>query len=151
MECSPKRGGLMWLMGHIHYRGDDCVLWPYSTDTKGYAQVTVGVRQIKKANRIMCELAYGPPPTPRHQAAHSCGIRHCINPRHLSWKTQSENEADKKIHGTLVQNYWGRAGKLSQEQRELIRTSDESAVKLAEQLGVRRGTIEWWRKKFECA
>lgn len=35
-------------------------------------------------------------------AAHSCGkgSSGCVAKRHLSWKTPSENEADKLVHGT---------------------------------------------------
>lgn len=37
------------------------------------------------------------PPTPKHDAAHSCGKgkNGCVTKRHLSWKTRKENEADK--------------------------------------------------------
>lgn len=33
----------------------------------------------------MCELVYGKPPMPKHQAAHNCGKGNlgCINPKHL--------------------------------------------------------------------
>jgi hypothetical protein len=45
----------------------------------------------------MCEHRNGPPPTDKHQAAHSCGRRHegCVNPHHLSWKTNSENHKER--------------------------------------------------------
>lgn len=48
----------------------------------------------------MCQLVKGPPPTPAHEAAHSCGRGHdaCVHPKHLSWKTRSENQQDRYIH-----------------------------------------------------
>ena len=57
------------------------------------------------ASRYMCELVNGSPPTPRHEAAHSCGWGQggCVNPRHLRWATRVENEAEKIIHGTHLQ------------------------------------------------
>lgn len=139
---------MAWLLGHVSHTGDACVPWPFSHDTKGYPQVSGN--GVKKANRVMCELAHGEPPTPKHQAAHSCGNRGCINPRHLSWKTQSENEADKRIHGTLNPNNWGSKGKLTPDQIEQIRTSRLSNVELAAAFGVNRGTIEYWRKKLSA-
>lgn len=80
---------------------NECFIWPYSKNLHGMAQI----RKNKKSmlvSRIICEMTKGPPPTPRHQAAHLCGRGHtgCINPHHLEWKTQSENEKDKLIHGT---------------------------------------------------
>src|SRR5690606_20841041 len=43
-----------------------------------------------------------PRPTPRHEAAHSCGNGHlgCCNPRHLRWASHVANMADKVEHGT---------------------------------------------------
>jgi hypothetical protein len=69
------------------------------------------------AHRLMCQLAHGDPPTPDHIAAHSCGRGHegCVNPNHLSWKTYSENELDKRVHGTTRNPWWGKKGKLTRE------------------------------------
>ena len=80
-----------------------CVIWPYSRGKDGRGQVTVrGVNH--KAARYICRLAHGEPPTPKHEAAHSCGKGHegCVNPLHLSWKTRKENEQDKWVHGTRL-------------------------------------------------
>jgi hypothetical protein len=35
------------------------------------------------------------------QLCHLCGNSKCSNPNHLYWGTRSENENDKKIHGTF--------------------------------------------------
>lgn len=50
----------------------------------------------------MCQKAHGDPPSPKHDAAHSCGRGHegCVNPNHLSWKTKKQNQADRITHGT---------------------------------------------------
>lgn len=93
--------GMRWLRENVNHAGDSCLMWPMHSDDKGYAIVALNGR-LKKASRVMCELAYGPPPMPRHEAAHSCGRGHkaCVNPRHLSWKTRSENQRDRRRHGT---------------------------------------------------
>ena len=81
------------------YAGDECLIWPYGKDGHGYGQVWQGGRH-RQAHIVMLELVAGLRPTPEHQAAHSCGNRACVNPQHLRWATQSENEMDKLLHGT---------------------------------------------------
>lgn len=85
----------------LKYNGDDCVTWPYANNTRGYGLIMVG-GTLKLASRVICEIVNGPPPTPEHHAAHSCGKGHllCVAKRHLSWKTPIENMADKVVHGT---------------------------------------------------
>lgn len=80
--------------------GEDCVIWPYGC-SRHYGNILVAGKR-KRAHRVICERAYGPPPTPKHEVAHSCGTRSCINPRHLRWATPSENSADKILHGRTI-------------------------------------------------
>src|SRR5690242_7424471 len=96
-----KGRAYMWLLEHIHHRGEECLIWPSYRNALGYAQVWCdGKTQL--AHRIMCRLAHGQPPTATHQAAHNCGNGRlaCVNPVHLSWKTNSENQKDRRRHGT---------------------------------------------------
>lgn len=79
---------------------DDCILWPYSPNNKGYGRVSVG-GDMKYVHRLSCILAHGEPATAAHtDAAHSCRSRNCMNPRHLRWATVKENCADKQADGT---------------------------------------------------
>jgi hypothetical protein len=90
-----------WIRHHSSYQYDEwCLIWPF-TRIRGYGSFGyMGKRYY--AHRFMCELVHGSPPTQKHQAAHSCGMGHlgCVNPRHLSWKTMSENQLDCRKHGT---------------------------------------------------
>lgn len=83
------------------YRGDDCVLWPFACYTNGYGNIHHNGKKIP-ASRLMCHVAHGNPPTPRHEAAHSCRNAKfgCITPNHLRWATHAENLADRITHGT---------------------------------------------------
>lgn len=131
---------LSFLEQHVAYRGDDCLRWPFARTEKGYGQVSIAHKIIRKAHRVMCELAHGPAPTEKHHAAHLCGKGHlgCVNPRHLAWKTERENKQDNARHGTLPRNRWGRAGKFTPEKIREIRqlAATTSQIKLSQQFGV---------------
>lgn len=117
-----KGKALAWLLAHVGYQGDDCLPWPFSSCWNGYGSVSINGK-IRKAHRAMCELAHGEPPTPRHLAAHSCNNGHlgCVNQRHLSWKTPRENMLDRQAAGTLTKKRWTNKGRVTEEDRELIR------------------------------
>lgn len=78
-----------------------CLTWPFARSDDGYGKLTVGNRTTT-AHRYICEIVHGSPPSRTHQAAHSCGNGRsgCVNFHHLSWKTPTENAADRRIHGT---------------------------------------------------
>jgi hypothetical protein len=111
--------GIKYIREIAEYEGDDCVLWPFSK-TRGYGHLGyLGERLY--AHRFMCELIHGPAPSDIHEAAHSCGNESCITPRHLSWKTPTENALDCRLHGTSVRSRYGNAGKITSEQAATIR------------------------------
>lgn len=88
-----KSKNLQWLRDRVGHTGGGCLIWPFSYRWNGYGQVGDGNGKIGYPHRIMCELVHGTPPTPKHVAAHNChnGRGGCVHPRHLSWKTASEN------------------------------------------------------------
>lgn len=85
----------------LKHQDQSCLFWPYGKSGKGYGKVWIDGRYAL-VHRYVCTVANGPAPTPEHEAAHSCGKGHdsCISPIHLSWKTPSENAADKFLHDT---------------------------------------------------
>ncbi len=105
---------VQWLRDRANYSGDDCLIWPFNRISDGYGALGYLGDQVY-AHRFMCELIHGAPPTPKHRAAHSCGRGQdgCVNPKHLSWKTNSENQLDRRAHGTAQHSWWGNKGKLS--------------------------------------
>jgi len=131
-----------WLLDHREYSGDYCLIWPFST-TRGYGRFS-HLGKAYYAHTFMCELAHGPAPSPDHQPAHSCGMgdEGCTNPRHLSWKTASENQLDKRKHGTSMP--MGRARfKLKPEDVLYIRSQagQKTQAELARAFGVSRRNI----------
>jgi hypothetical protein len=93
---------LAWIKEHINHAGDDCLLWPwpFNGSLRPYANYE-GQRIV--ASRLMCIFRWGPPPTPQHEAAHSCGNgdKGCMNPNHLRWATARENCLDRFKHDSM--------------------------------------------------
>lgn len=132
---------LDWLYAHVSYSGDDCLTWPYSC-ARGYAQVAVG-RKVTRASRLMCKLVHGDPPSPLHEAAHLCGKgnKGCVNPKHLTWKTRSENQLDRRQHGTAITATKGQAGVLSADELAAIRAAEGTTISIAARFGVSERTV----------
>lgn len=104
------------------------------------------------AARFVCEQRHGPPPTPRHEAAHSCGKGHegCVNGSHLSWKLPVDNHADMVVHGTAPIGERHPASRLKAVDVAAIRASKGVLQQeLADRYGVSRqhiGNIKAARK-----
>lgn len=129
---------LAWLRSMAGFDGDECLTWPFrARTTKGYG-VTDHNGQMQNASRVMCILAHGEPPTPLHEAAHSCGKGHegCVNPRHLRWATRSENHMDKRLHGTALLGEANHQARLSAGEVHAIRSSSARVSDLAEAHGI---------------
>lgn len=123
---SAKRGqgqAYAFLRDNQHYSGPECLTWPFSRIPAGYGMLGY-LGETLYAHRFMCELVNGPPPTPQHEAAHSCGRGKfgCVDPRHLSWKTISENAMDCREHGTQARNKRGNRGHLTDKDAEEIKS-----------------------------
>ena len=127
----------------LSYEGNECLKWPYSRDEGGHGQVKLNGIQ-NTVHRAVCLEANGPPPTPKHDAAHSCGNGHdgCCTKRHLSWKTRKENMADKLLHGTHNRGEQHNFSKLKESDiREIRSLRGERLAILAERFGVTRSNI----------
>lgn len=87
----------------LHKNKKTCLIWPYSRNLKGYAQVNIDGPQL--VSRIICVKVNGKPKRKRDEARHICGKGHegCINPHHVIWGSPKQNAADKIKHGTHKQ------------------------------------------------
>lgn len=127
----------------LRHSSAECLIWPHAK-SNGYGGVYIDGKRIG-AHRYICERIHGPPPTNSHQAAHSCGGGKfgCVNPNHLEWKTQKENEADKLSHGTSNRGEKCGTSKLTEYQvREILalRGSKPQSY-IANEYGVSRGAV----------
>jgi hypothetical protein len=136
-------------MAHAHafltkalaYKGNNCLLWPYSVDSRGAPSVYRN-KKTQRVARILCEARHGPPPG-RRDAAHECGRQLCCTQMHLTWKTRKENNDDKNRHGTMQRGEQCAKAKLTTKQVLEIRSLAKSVqhVDIAKHYGVDPSTI----------
>lgn len=122
---------------------DDCIVWPYAKTRKGYPNLHRDGRTLQ-GNSFICEISHGPRPD-KHEAAHSCGVRLCINPRHLRWATAKENSADRLLHGTHQLGERNHSAKITADQARLIKRSDNWR-ELAKEVGISEGQARHIRR-----
>lgn len=122
----------------LNYDGVECLIWPFSRKPNGYAEMFTKSHPSRYVHRRVCEAVNGPPPTPAHQAAHNCGRGEagCVAKRHVEWKTQSENEADKIVHGTHARGERHGNAKITLPDVLFIRQSSEPQHVLAKRFDV---------------
>lgn len=122
----------------------DCINWPYGRTKKGYGFIFVNGHNMS-VGRYVCLLTHGEPPTPKYEAAHSCGNGHmgCVNPGHLSWKTTADNHADKLIHGTTNRGERHGSSKLTEKQVSEIRAMKgiKSQTEIAAMYGISQSNV----------
>lgn len=149
MSKRPKAANgepLRWIHEHAKYSGSDCLIWPFSRLKKGYPAVVWPIKNAAVgilACRYMCELVQGPAPTGDYDAAHSCGngMKGCIHPAHLGWKTPQQNVDDRRLHGTNTVGSRHPLAKLNESKVREIRRSKSDDQTLADRYGVTPGAI----------
>ena len=125
---------------------DECILWPYGTSGSGYGHVWHKGR-MEKTHRLALVLATGEG-RPGLDAAHGpCHTKTCMNVRHLSWKTRSDNLRDKVRDGTHDRGERHYSARLTEAQAREILASTERAVDLAQRYGIARQTVNGIRSR----
>lgn len=140
----PLGDKLVWLRKAIaECATDECLIFPYPLNPNGYGYVGFNRKAIG-AYVLACEYRNGPKSDPKMQAAHECGNRACVNPRHLSWKTVSGNQMDRVKHGTSNRGEAHGMSKLTTGDVLLIlgMSNFPHTIKgLAEEFGISRGNV----------
>lgn len=127
------------------YTETDCLLWPFGCGGSGYPHYNRGDVHV-----VLCERRHGDRPSPRHEAAHRCGVKRCVNPEHLYWATYEENSADRVLHGTSNRGERQGSSKLTADAVLAIRAGG-NPVELAAHYGICLGHIYRLRRGEQWA
>lgn len=86
----PKNAGRQFVESQPET--DECVMWPFSVDRKGYGYVSINGKQIA-AHRYSLML-HIQPESLSMWALHKCDTPGCVNHRHLYWGDSDQNIRD---------------------------------------------------------
>lgn len=114
---------------------DTCSLWPFGKCGSGYPMVFRDGVPVR-GHAVIAESFHGPKPPQKQEAAHSCGNKACINPRHIRWASWQENSADKFKHGKQPLGLSNHAAKLTDDEVRAVRSSTGSAKVVAKKYGI---------------
>lgn len=120
------------------WESDECLLFPFSVGSHGYGQLNDGSRRPSLAHRYVCLKFHGLPVRSAMHAAHSCGNKICVNPRHIRWASRSENEGDKRRHGRDNAGQRHGMSKLTADEVVAIRNAPGFQKDIAERFGISR-------------
>jgi hypothetical protein len=112
---------------------------------RGYMSVSVrwpdGKHRHAYVHRLVL-MTFRGLPSPHAQARHLNGIRSDNHLSNLAWGTASENEADKKLHGTWASRMGGaKLSILDRLKARCMRKTGATTQRIATELGVSRSTI----------
>ena len=125
-----------FLNAAAHHQGDGCLLWPYNVSSNGgYGWIKIKGK-YRVAHRLVCQMAHGPAPKEKREAAHKCGVPLCVSPAHVRWATHQENMLDKIQHGTSLRGERHPFSRLTEADVIAIRSRpDLTAPALANEIG----------------
>lgn len=98
-------------------------------------------------HRLMALAFLGPPPTPKHVAAHWDGDAHHNVIANIRWATHAENHADRERHGRTARGSKNGRSKLTEDDVRAIRASTAAASHLTSRYGVSKSLIQAIRSR----
>lgn len=138
MVYRKNLGTVEFMLAATKTQTDACILWPFSINHGGYARIRIDGIEYRVHRRI-CEIVHGQCPADLRDAAHRCGVRKCINPRHLYWASRSINSMDKIEHGTDNRGEKHKKAVLTEERVHFLRRAygaNENISEIARKWGV---------------
>ncbi|CAM3778427.1 hypothetical protein [Litorimonas haliclonae] len=134
---------LSFLMETVATPPDVCVIWPYAIGTHGYGVLSIDGHIVTAPKEALIRFV-GPAPSANSVCAHKprvCHNRKCINPKHLRWATNIENNADRVLDGTDNRGERHGCAKLTEVDVRAIRVMDGTHSEIAKMFGVSRQTV----------
>lgn len=120
-----------------------CHLWMGACFDSGYGAVQVSGR-VRRAHRVAYELANGVELAQDQILLHSCDVKSCVNPEHLSVGTNLENNRDCINKGRYRNRYGAPKRVVDSElvaQIERALQAGERGCDIAARLGVNRPMV----------
>jgi hypothetical protein len=149
-KYAPRGAGLEFLHQALKSQTDECILWPFGKRKDRYGKIKLK-KKTMNSHRYVCISAHGSP-SAGLDARHLCGVKLCVNPRHLKWGTRSENMLDMYAHNTMFCGEKSSRSKVStQVVSEILKSTELSYKKLAEKYGLSESQVgrikrrEQWR------
>lgn len=99
-----------------------------SLNFEGYSTVNF-CGENRRVHRLVCAAFVGPQPTSAHEVAHRDGTRANNVPSNLRWATRTNNQRDRKAHGT---SRWSESHPLRANPERLARGEATPSAKLTE-------------------
>ena len=132
----------------------ECWAWVAGLNIDGYGVISecveAYVNRQRRAHCVSWELHNGPIPRGL-RVLHKCDNRSCVNPLHLFIGTNGDNSADMVSKERQAKGERVPTAKLTAEQVEIIRRSDDPSTALGKKFGVSRHHIwsirsnKYWR------
>jgi len=118
----------------------DCWLWTGTKNGYGYGIFLLPGETPVRAHRYAYEFFVGPIPDGMI-IRHTCDNPPCVNPAHLQVGTKAENNADtaERRRHNYATEHWN--GRLTRDDIQRIRDSDEPQNVLAKEFGVSQSHI----------
>lgn len=126
---------------------DECVVWPYATaGQRGYGLTYAPGGEKRYCHREALLRRSSPPSPEKRYAIHGpCNNPLCMNYRHLSWGTPSQNNLDRRRDGTAPLGEANGIARLTERDvkriRDRYKQGDISQEQLASQYGVATMTV----------
>ena len=117
MTKNNNTSELYWCKVDIPANINGCWLWNAALNVDGYGHFHYK-NYIVRSNRMAFYYHTGRWPRKGMVVDHLCGVRKCVNPRHLRETTQAKNNAMKIQHGTNTGN--NRINTFSKNDMDLI-------------------------------
>ena len=118
---------------------DHCIYWPFYLYKNGYGYLRYKGAD-RPVHRVSLMMTTGQDPE-KLDASHTCHIRRCVNPRHLKWKTRSENLRDRPYNGTVNRGEVNGNAKLTRADVAAIIRDKRVQHEIAKDYGVAQATV----------
>lgn len=125
-------------------RSGECLIWTGADNGNGYGVIGDENRRSVYVHRVIAAHHLGPIP-PNIQVMHSCDVRPCVEPTHLSFGTKRENEDDKVRKGRASRGEARWSAKLTEDDVRSIRRDVAAGARRADQAdryGVSLATVD---------